>query len=84
MPDVLDDLSAMERVIFLWVWESVEWGRNESLVLNTAWPCRPDTQFISRLSYVHSSVPDPGSGSTVRMRIRINLPEIYLTRLRKK
>jgi hypothetical protein len=36
MPDVLDDLSAMESVIFLCVCESVEWGLKESFVLNTA------------------------------------------------
>jgi hypothetical protein len=43
MPEDLDDLSAIDRVIFLWVWESVEWGRKDSLVLKTAWPWRPDT-----------------------------------------
>lgn len=38
---VLENRSAMERVIFRWVWESVECGRNVNLEWNTAWPWRP-------------------------------------------
>ena len=32
---------ASRPIIFLWVNEFVEYGRNVSFVLNTAWPCRP-------------------------------------------
>lgn len=41
IPDVFCERSARDNVILRWVKDSVEWGRNVSLVRNTAWPCRP-------------------------------------------
>ena len=48
IPAALLLLSAMLRVSFWWVKESVECGRKESFVLNTAWPCRPVPCLMNR------------------------------------
>ena len=41
----LENRSAMDNVIFLCVWLSVECGLNVSLLLNTACPCRPVPKY---------------------------------------
>ena len=47
-PVVLRDRSAKEERIFLWVKLSVECGLKDSLVLKTAWPCRPVPCLMNR------------------------------------
>ena len=41
----LENLSAIDRVIFRWVWLSVECGLNVILFLNTACPCKPEPEI---------------------------------------